>query len=161
MVRLGKVIKSIINKDYSTDAINEIKINNNSTTDKQIIADSFNNYFVNVGPNLANNIPASNGNISSYLTGSDINSMAIHEADPEEIVRLAGSLKNSSCIGNDGIPTPIVKSTINEICGPLTFVINLSLTQGKFPDLLKTAKIIPIHKSDDTLLITNYRPISI
>ena len=108
-----KVIKSIINKNYSTNAINEIKINNNSTTDKQIIADSFNIYFVNVGPNLANNIPASNGDISSYLTGSYINSMAVHEADPAEIVRLAGSLKNSSSIGNDGVPTPIVKPTIN------------------------------------------------
>ena len=88
-----KVIKSIINKEYSTDAINEIKINNNSTTDMQMIADSCNNCFVNVGPNLANNIPTSNDNISSYLTGSYINSMTVHEADPAEIVRLAGSIK--------------------------------------------------------------------
>ena len=88
-----KVIKSIINKEYSTDAINEIKINNYSTTDEQIIAHSFINCFVNVGPNLANNIPASNVDISSYLTGSYIDSMAVHEADPAEIVSLAGSLK--------------------------------------------------------------------
>ena len=120
-----KVIKSIINKDYCTDAINVIKINFNSSTDKQIMVDSFNNYFVNVGPNLANNIPASNGDISSYLTDSYINSMAVHEADPAEIIRLAGSLKNSSSFGNDSIPTSIVKSTINEICEPLTFVIYL------------------------------------
>ena len=44
---------------------------------------------------------------------------------------------------------------------PLTFVINLSLTQGKFSDPLKTVKFIPIHKSDNKLSITNYRPISI
>ena len=35
-----KVIKSMINKDYSTDALNEIKINTNSTTAKKTIADS-------------------------------------------------------------------------------------------------------------------------
>ena len=39
------------------------------------------------------NIPASNGDISSYLTGSYMNSMAVNETDPPEIVRLAGSLK--------------------------------------------------------------------
>ena len=42
---------------------------------------------------LLTNIPASNGDISSYLTGSYIDSMAVHEADPAEIVSLAGSLK--------------------------------------------------------------------
>ena len=59
------------------------------------------------------------------------------------------------------VPTTIVKSTISEICQLLTFVIDLSLTQGKFPDRLQTAQIIPIHKSDDKLSITNYRPIFI
>ena len=54
-----------------------------------------------------------------------------------------------------------MKSTINTICEPLNFVINLSLTQGTFPDPLNTAKMIPIHKPDDKLSITNYRPIPI
>ena len=98
LVKLGRFIKH-----HKQRLINEIKINNNSTTDKQIIADSFSDYFVNVGPNLANNIPASNGDISSYLTGSYMNGMAVKETDPVEIVRLAGSLKNTSSIGSGNI----------------------------------------------------------
>ncbi len=35
------------------------------------------------------------------------------------------------------------------------------LATGIFPDKLKIAKIIPLHKKDDETLFTNYRPISL
>ncbi len=35
------------------------------------------------------------------------------------------------------------------------------LTTGIFPDKLKLAKIIPLHKKDEETLFTNYRPISL
>ena len=41
-----------------------------------------------------------NGDTSSYLTGSYMNSMADNETDPAEVVRLAESLKNSYSIGS-------------------------------------------------------------
>jgi hypothetical protein len=44
---------------------------------------------------------------------------------------------------------------------PLTHVFNLSFRQGLVPDQLKIAKIVPIFKSGDPLLIDNYRPISL
>ena len=44
---------------------------------------------------------------------------------------------------------------------PLTHIFNLSLSSGIFPNSLKIAKIVPIHKKDDPSLIENYRPISI
>ena len=40
-------------------------------------------------------------------------------------------------------------------------VFNKSLSSGKFPDALKVAKIVAIHKADDKILISNYRPISV
>ena len=43
----------------------------------------------------------------------------------------------------------------------LTYIINLSLIQGKFPDSLKIAKVVPIFKQGSRLLYTNYRPISV
>ena len=44
---------------------------------------------------------------------------------------------------------------------PLTYITNLSLIQGIFPDELKKAKIIPLYKSNDPMLFNNYRPISL
>ena len=44
---------------------------------------------------------------------------------------------------------------------PLTYFINLSISQGHFPSELKLAKLIPIYKSGDKQIIENYRPISV
>ena len=44
---------------------------------------------------------------------------------------------------------------------PLTYIFNLSFTQGKFPNILKLAKVIPIHKANSKLITSNYRPISV
>jgi TPP-dependent 2-oxoacid decarboxylase len=43
----------------------------------------------------------------------------------------------------------------------ITILFNMSIAQGKFPDALKNAKIIPIHKGDSRLEMSNYRPISL
>ena len=40
-------------------------------------------------------------------------------------------------------------------------MINQSLLTEIYPDKLKIAKVIPLFKKDDTLLMDNYRPISL
>ena len=49
----------------------------------------------------------------------------------------------------------------NDISEQLADLLNLSFTTGTFPTLLKTAKVIPIHKKDSKSNFTNYRPISL
>ena len=44
---------------------------------------------------------------------------------------------------------------------PLTNLINLSIKQGIFPDELKIARVVPIFKSGDKALVSNYCPISV
>ena len=71
-----------------------------------------------------------------------------------EIITVIYSLKNSSP-GYDEMPASILKQCLD------TYLINLSINQGIFPDELKIAKVLPIYKSDDKHLIQNYRPISV
>ena len=47
------------------------------------------------------------------------------------------------------------------ICTPLTYICNLSLQEGVFPDELKIANVIPLFKNDDPELFNNYRPVSL
>ena len=45
---------------------------------------------------------------------------------------------------------------------PLTYLtVNLSFSTGIFATILKTAKVIPIHKKDSKREVPNYRPISL
>ena len=48
-----------------------------------------------------------------------------------------------------------------EVSPCLTLIINQVLSIGQFSKNLKTAKVIPIHKTGDKSLMKNYRPISI
>ena len=55
----------------------------------------------------------------------------------------------------------VVKNIYHVIADPLTFIYNLSLTSGVFPDEMKIAKVIPLFKSGDKNVYTNYRPVSL
>ena len=50
----------------------------------------------------------------------------------------------------------MLKQIHKSIATPLAIIFNKSLTEGKFPDLMKLADIVPIHKSKERYLTTNY-----
>ena len=56
-------------------------------------------------------------------------------------------------------PAYLGKQCINAYITPLTYILNQSMTEGVFPDLLKTARVIPLYKSGEKKKINNYRPI--
>ena len=49
----------------------------------------------------------------------------------------------------------------HEIIKPVTLIMNQCILTGVFPDKLKIAKVIPIHKKDDKTQFENYRTIFI
>ena len=53
-------------KNGSTEFPSHFELNGTNIVNKQTIADEFNNCVVNVGPNLAKNIPAVNNAASIY-----------------------------------------------------------------------------------------------
>ena len=155
-----KVIKKIIRKEDSRKSNQQIDfaINNKLVSDSITIANSFNNYFINVGPSLAKHIQC-DVNPLTYVN-TNIYSMFLPTILEEEITLVIKSLKNSSP-GYDEIPAMMMKKCVESYIQPLTHLINLSFTMGIFPNELKLAKIIPIYKGEDAQLIQNYRPISV
>ena len=51
------LLNEVINRNKTRDCSSTFLLNGECITDKLKIANGFNSYFVNVGPNLANNIP--------------------------------------------------------------------------------------------------------
>lgn len=54
-----------------------------------------------------------------------------------------------------------MKSSADIYIDHLSYIINLSFTQGCFPEELKIARVIPLYKSGDNQLLKNYRPVSV
>jgi hypothetical protein len=56
-------------------------------------------------------------------------------------------LKNKLSAGIDGIPDYVVKQCIKLLKKPLINFYHALLESGIFPDQLKTAKVVPLHKT--------------
>ena len=78
----------------------------------------------------------------------------------EEILEIINSLENKST-GPYSIPLKMLSVIPDLIILSLAYIINLSFLNGKYPNLLKIVKVIPIHKCGSTQDINNYRPISL
>ena len=81
--------------------------------------------------------------------------------DEGEILDIVNNLTSKRSCGHDGFDNFITKKIMSCIIEPFTYICNLSLRTGVFPNKMKLAKIIPIFKKGDPLLISNYRPISL
>ena len=78
-----------------------------------------------------------------------------------DLISIIGSLDATKATGLDGITPKILKKSADIVNPSQLKIINISISTGQFPDLLKVAKIIPIHKSGTQDDPANYRPISI
>ena len=160
MGKTFKVIKSILSPGNQTNFIKNIDfiINDQLVCDNVIIANKFNDYFVNVGSSLANCIH-SNVNPLSYVI-NNVNSIVVPDMSQADVLSVILSLKDSAS-GYDNLPASILKQCVSEYIAPLTYLINSSFSQGIFPDDLKIAKVLPIFKAGNEQLISNYRPNSV
>ena len=155
-----QIIKEVINKKQNNSTGNTFVIDNKEISDNKVIVESFNDFFVNIGPNLAKSILNVAKDATDYIPNQYQSSMFVNPTCSNEVKNIIMALKDSSP-GYDGIKSNILKVTCNSFIAPLTHTINVSLSQGVFPDELKVAKVIPLYKSNDKKCINNYRPVSI
>ena len=154
------VIRTLLDKDAEISFCKTVDfiIDNRLVCDYNVISNTFNDYCISIGSILVNSIHCY-VNLLWYVDNIP-NSIIILDVSQEAVISTIKSLK-SSAPGYDDIPTSVMKICINEYIGPLTYLVNMSIKQGIFPDELKIAKVFPIFKSNNEQYITNYRPISL
>ena len=157
-----QVINEIIGKTKlkSSNLPRRIIVDNIETYDKKIISEKFNNYFINVGPTLAERIPPSENNFKSYLKENNLYQQEYNLSD-DELEKAFFSLKINKSPGHDEINFNAVKQVFHNIQKPLKHIFSLSLSKEIFPDELKIAKVTPIFKTGERSSVSNYRPISV
>ena len=111
---------------------------------------------------MAKKIPVNKDkHFSDYITHHVVNSMFLEPVTEQEILNIVKLFKNKHSCGHDGIPMFLLKNVIYNILKPLSYICNLSLKNGIFPEVMKMAKVIPLYKTEDPMIFSNYRPVSL
>ena len=100
-----------------------------------------NNYFANIGGNLASSIPSASKTANEFM--------------PPPIY------KTGKAVGPSSILISILKVLKSELAGPLKVIFNTSFLTGIVPDKFKLARVIPVFKKGSQTNLSNYRPISL
>ena len=137
--------------------------NGKCVSDKNVAVNKFNQYFVNVGLDLANKIPVPNQNTSfhGYMPKKNECNLFLSPVLEEDIITTVNACKSKTSCDHNNIDMVIVKQVINYIAKPLAHVCSKSFECGVFPDDMKVAKVVPLFKARDRSLFSNYRPISL
>ena len=160
--RIWNGIKQIIHfKPPTSHRTIKIITNNNVVTDPQMIAEMFNNFFANIGKDLACSIPNVEMSPLEYLKTSFCNSFFISPTTAEEIEAEITKLKSSKATGPFSIPVAILKILKTVVSKPLEVLFNASFETGIVPDNFKLANVIPVFKKGSQTCLSNYRPISL
>ena len=155
-------IRNIVNISKKTKVVPiQLKYKNEIKCDNKDMAESFNDFFVNIGNMVEDKIPKGTKNFRTYLKNKNLDNLLLSPVDSIEVDSMISSSKSNKACGPNSIPSKILKSYKNYLIEPITHLINLSFSQGNFPSLLKLANVCPIFKKNDKSLCENYRPISL
>ena len=146
-------------KQYNN--INKIKTNKVQSRDnKQHIADILNTHFTEVGPKLAEKLPASFNHFSDYLNPA-ASSFLLKLCKPNKVLKILKELHANKATELDHIPCKLSKEAADIIAEPLCLLFNTSILKGFISDHQKLAKVFLLHKGNDKSNPNNYRPISV
>ena len=143
----------------------EKQINKNksvSITQPKEIANTFNNYFTSIADKILKNRKyPGNKHFANYLKNENNYTFMMKPTDCLEIESLIILSNTSKSIGPNSIPNQIIKLISKYISAPITNICNKAFSTGIYPDILKISKVIPIHKKESKIEVSNYRPISL
>ena len=143
------------------------KIDGKLVEDKREIANGFNNFFSSIASTMNAKLKSSrpicpltnyDTNFTRYLRNNIHDSIFLSPCSSEEVLKIINEFENDKA---SDISVKVLKNVAIHISGHLSGFINTFMENGVFPDILKIAKVSPIHKKDDVTIFDNYRPISI
>ena len=156
---LGRKSKTLdIHKLTNTDGT--------SVTTPGSIANTFCEYFSTIASNLKNSTGTGteqNSNMNSYkhfLKDPVDRSIYLRKVDPGEIYNIIRNFGDKSTCDTK-IEALKIANTAFTFTNSLAKIINKSFKEGVFPEQMKIAKVIPIHKDGSKINVGSYRPISL
>ena len=152
-----KIIKEITGNPVTAHYPDYFVSEEQPINDPLIIANKFNDFFINIGdgPERETKIQGSSISHTHYLDEPNKYPMFAEPVTEEELTNVFKFLKNSAA-GYDGFNRTIISQIFQIILRSLVHIINLSLLSGVVPKEIKTAKVKPLFKGENPHLFNNY-----
>jgi Reverse transcriptase (RNA-dependent DNA polymerase) len=163
----AKAIWKIINNERGSKSLEirnkgiQLQKNGKELSDQSKVAEFFNTYFTNEAQNVINSEQRTLNELREIMPNRMEHQMILHEVTRKEVLDIINKIKNKKSSGHDNISPFLLKKCAMAFSEPLTYLINQSFAEGKFPNALKIAKVIPLYKKGNVNDIGNYRPVSI
>ena len=153
-----RTLKEELKINTNKDEIDKLLVDNNIITDKKDIAKSFRDHFETCALKLADNIP-DQGECEILIEQQP--EWSFQKITRKDLLETIESLVPKASCGYDLLSNRMIKKEKNRFCNLTLDLINETITNGVFPEVLKIAKVLPIFKKGDKTNMTNYRPISL
>ncbi|CAH2085474.1 unnamed protein product [Euphydryas editha] len=143
-------------KRHSSDLPDTMFCDDKTSSEGYNICLLFNDYFHSVF-----DAPVSQSSSSLQITPESVtDSISRIVLTIEVVEKYLKSLDVAKSCGPDGLPPLFLKMCCETLASPLTFLFNLSLSDGIMPGVWKQCHVVPVFKSGDRHNIKNYRPIT-
>ena len=140
----------LTNKGCNSQKDTVLYNNNILVNDQNEVCEIFNNFFVNVAKDIGkSDVPADEKHPSVCAIKDNMN---IHEeltfkpVTTNFVQKQINSISVKKATGVDNISSKLLRIAQPVVTQPLTTLINMSLEHSTFPDALKKAQVVPIHK---------------
>ena len=160
--RTWKNINKLLNKPTKSNTLpSQTDANGVAYTSPTDIYNEFNTHFAKVGKIFASTFSSISKTYKDYLGPRHATSNFLHPTDEYKVLEAINKLNNHKSPGVTDIPVKIIKQAKFIIANFLVKAFNHCIENGVYPDILKLAKVIPLHKGSSKQNLGNYRPISI
>lgn len=127
------------------------------------VANEFNNYFTNVGENLAKKFKKNPDLVFNLYNDKILHSfdkVFLDKVDVSELSSIILKYEDDTTEGYDKVTVKMLKHISEFIVSSLVYIYNLCIQTSTFPDNFKIAIIKPLFKGGNHKILSNYRPIS-
>uniref|UniRef100_A0A674C311 Reverse transcriptase domain-containing protein n=1 Tax=Salmo trutta TaxID=8032 RepID=A0A674C311_SALTR len=156
------IVKSMENKNTSSQLPTALRIGNSVTTDKPTIIENFNKHFSTAGHAFHLTTPtAFNSTAPPTATRPNLPHFSFSQIHSADVLKELQNLDPYKSAGLDNLDPFFLKLSAEIIATPITSLFNLSFVSSEIPIDWKAAAVIPLFKGGDTLDPNCYRPISI